>query len=89
MLQERVTLLCCNATHQSAVSQVPFGSLGPVYQVLNKHDAQQRTEQYTETGRVVIDAEIAEDSFEEMQRDMLDATHGLVKPQAQPQDRSP
>lgn len=60
-----------------------------MYQVLNKHDAQQRTEQYTETGRVVIDAEIAEDSFEEMQRDMLDATHGLVKPQAQPQDRSP
>ena len=82
VMQEDVTLLSCNATHLSA-TQVPFNSLGPVYQVLNKHDAQQRTERYTETGGVVIDAEIAEDSFKEMQRDMLDATHGLVKPHMQ------
>ncbi len=60
--------------------QVPFSSLGPVYQVLNKFEAQQRTEQYSHTGEVIIHAEVAVDTAEELQQDMLDATHGLVKP---------
>ena len=62
-------------------TQVPFNSLGPVYQVLNKHNAQQRTEQYSEAGEVTIDVEIAVSSLEEMKQDMLDATHGVVKPE--------
>ena len=61
-------------------TQVPFNSLGPVYQVLNKHNAQQRTEQYCEAGEVTIDVEIAVNSLEEMKQDMLDATHGVVQP---------
>jgi len=52
-----------------------------VYQVLNKHNAQQRTEQYSEAGEVTIDVEIAVSSLEEMKQDMLDATHGVVKPE--------
>ncbi len=62
-------------------TQVPFNSLGPVYQVLNKHNAQQRTEQYSEAGEVTIDVEVAISSLEEMKQDMLDATHGVVKPE--------
>ncbi len=49
--------------------------------VLNKHNAQQRTEQYSEAGEVTIDVEIAVSSLEEMKQDMLDATHGVVKPE--------
>lgn len=60
---------------------MPFYSLRPVYQVLNKHNAQQRTEQYSEAGEVTIDVEVAVSRLEEMKQDMLDATHGVVKPE--------
>lgn len=88
-----MTILCSTIAHvnaaiygfQTAVLwlQVPFSSLGPVYQVLNKHNAQQCTEQYSETGEVLIDAEVDVSSVEEMQQEMLNATHGLVKLQLQ------
>ena len=52
-----------------------------MYQVLNKHNAQQRREQYSEAGNVIIEVEIAVNSLEEMKQDMLDATHGVVKPE--------
>lgn len=60
---------------------MPFNSLGPVYQVLNKHNAQQCTEQYSEAGEVTIHVEVAISSLGEMKQDMLDATHGVVKPE--------
>ena len=64
---------------------MPFSSLGPVYQVLNKHDAQQRTEEYLASGEVLIKAEIALDSFADLQHDMLDATAGSVSAEQQQQ----
>ena len=78
------TQLICEA-HLAAVVQVPFNSLGPVYQVLNKHDAQQRTEEYLTSGEVLIKAEVALDSFADLQHDMLDATAGSVSAEQQRQ----
>ena len=58
--------------------QVPFNSLGPVYQVLNKHDAQHRTEEFLASGKVLIKAQVALDNLTDLQQDMLDATSGSV-----------
>ena len=60
--------------------QVPFDSLGAVYTVLNKHNAQRPTEQYLESGKVVIDVEVAENLVTAIQQDMLNATSGAVEP---------
>ena len=63
--------------------QVPFDSLGAVYTVLNKFDAQHPTEQYLECGEVVIHAEVAENLVQAIQQDMLNATSGAVEPRVE------
>lgn len=60
--------------------QVPFDSLGAVYIVLNKHNAHQPTEHYLASGEMEIHAEVAEAVVSDIQRDMLNATSGAVKP---------
>ena len=66
-----------------AAMQVPFNSLGAVYQVLNKHDAQHRTEEYLASGEVLIKAQVALDSMADLQQHMLDATSGSVDAEQQ------
>ena len=59
--------------------QAPFSSLGPVYSLLDKHNAQERVEDYLTSAEVRISCQVAADNFETLQQDMLDATHGAVK----------
>ena len=75
-----VEYFCCMLPSAAWLLQVPFDSLGAVYTVLNKYNARQPTEDYLASGKVEINAEVAEAVVSDIQRDMLNATSGAVKP---------
>ena len=58
--------------------QAPFSSLGPVYSLLDKHNAQERVEEYLTSAEVRITCCIAADALPTLQQEMLDATQGAV-----------
>ena len=50
-----------------------------MYSLLDKHNVQERAEDYLTSADVRISCQVAADAFESLQQDMLDATSGTVK----------
>lgn len=62
--------------------QAPFGQIGAVYQIAEQQNAERISEDYAETGEVVLRVRVERSAIEDLKSALLNATSGqvVVKP---------
>lgn len=58
--------------------QAYYDNLGPVYNMLDKYNVRNRTEDHMNSAEVLICCEVAINVLESLQQDMLNATGGGI-----------